>query len=60
MLPAVGASTCASGNHVCKGNIGTFIKNPNVNNKNKVFDCDSSKLNKESVSKSTENFPLTP
>src|SRR3989304_4846133 len=25
MLPAVGASTCASGSHVWKGNIGTFI-----------------------------------
>ncbi len=27
-LPAVGASTCASGSHVWNGNIGTFIANP--------------------------------
>ena len=26
-LPAVGASTCASGNHVWNGNIGTFTAN---------------------------------
>src|SRR2546425_11548193 len=26
--PAVGASTCASGNHVWNGNIGTLIANP--------------------------------
>ena len=60
ILPAVGASTCASGNQVCSGNIGTLIKNPNVNNKNKVFDCDSSKLNEDNVSKSTASLPLTP
>ncbi len=29
--PAVGASTCASGSHVWKGNIGTLIANPRKN-----------------------------
>src|SRR5271155_4239106 len=29
--PAVGASTCASGNHVWNGNIGTLIANPRKN-----------------------------
>jgi hypothetical protein len=45
---------------VCNGNIGTLIKNPKVNNKNKVFDCDSRKINEESVSKSTASLPLNP
>lgn len=26
--PGVGASTCASGSHICKGNMGIFIANP--------------------------------
>ena len=26
-LPAVGASVCASGSHVCTGNMGTFTEN---------------------------------
>lgn len=26
--PTVGASTCASGNQVCKGTIGTLVANP--------------------------------
>ena len=29
--PAVGASTCASGSHVCSGTIGTLIANENAN-----------------------------
>src|SRR6187397_2635639 len=29
-LPAVGASTCASGNHVCSGNTGTFTMKPTL------------------------------
>src|SRR5271169_851975 len=32
--PAVGASTCASGNHVWNGNIGTLIAKPRKNAKN--------------------------
>src|SRR5215469_4803324 len=32
--PAVGASTCASGNHVWNGNIGTLMANPIKNAKN--------------------------
>ena len=26
--PGVGASTCASGNHICKGTIGILTENP--------------------------------
>ena len=29
--PPVGASTCASGNQVCSGNIGTLIANASAN-----------------------------
>src|SRR6187399_1864902 len=29
-LPAVGASVCASGNHVCSGNTGTFTMKPTL------------------------------
>jgi hypothetical protein len=29
--PAVGASTCASGNHVCSGNSGTLMANASAN-----------------------------
>src|ERR1700693_5986575 len=32
--PAVGASTCASGSQVWKGNIGTFMANPRKNARN--------------------------
>src|ERR1044071_3894246 len=32
--PAVGASVCASGSHVWKGNIGTFTANPTKNAQN--------------------------
>src|SRR5215472_4226142 len=32
--PAVGASTCASGNQVWNGNIGTLMANPRKNAKN--------------------------
>src|SRR5205085_10641960 len=32
--PAVGASVCASGSHVCTGNIGTFTANPQKNARN--------------------------
>ncbi len=33
-LPAVGAWTCASGNHVCRGNKGTLMANPANNARN--------------------------
>jgi hypothetical protein len=34
--PAIGASTCAFGNHKCVVNIGNFTRNPSiVNNQNK-------------------------
>ena len=33
-LPAVGACTCASGSHVCKGNSGTLMANPAKRAKN--------------------------
>src|SRR5215467_6393779 len=36
--PAVGASTCASGSHVWKGNIGTLIANPRKNAR-KIHHC---------------------
>ena len=39
ILPAVGASTCASGSQVCKGKRGTLTKNPNVNNRKSALDC---------------------
>src|SRR5688572_23664300 len=29
--PAVGASVCANGSHVCTGNSGTFTANPAIN-----------------------------
>src|ERR1700692_3349040 len=34
--PAVGASTCASGSQVWKGNMGTLIANPMKNPKNRT------------------------
>src|SRR5215471_6809450 len=36
--PAVGASVCASGNHVWNGNIGTLIANPRKNAR-KIHHC---------------------
>ena len=35
--PAVGASTCASGNHVCTGHIGTFTANDARKARNSQF-----------------------
>src|SRR5215467_7588441 len=35
--PAVGASTCASGNHVWNGNIGTLIANPTKKARNTQY-----------------------
>src|SRR6478735_3247305 len=35
-LPAVGASTCASGNHVCSGKTGTFTMKPTLIAKNRA------------------------
>ena len=60
MLPAVGASTCASGNQVWSGNIGTLIKKPKVNSKNKVLDCEEVRAKFASESKSTASEPLAP
>jgi len=44
--PGVGASTCASGNHICTGNTGIFTAKPqNIKNQNnnwrfvKKYDC---------------------
>lgn len=34
--PEVGASTWASGNHICKGTIGIFIPNP-IKNAKKII-----------------------
>ncbi len=38
--PPVGASTCASGNHVCTGHIGTFTANA-MRNAKKIHCCSS-------------------
>ena len=57
MLPAVGASTWASGNHVWRGKRGTFIRKPNVNNKNNISDCLVVIYIATIDSKSSANFP---
>ena len=36
--PDVGASTCASGNQMCKGTIGIFIPNP-IKKAKKIINC---------------------
>ncbi len=36
--PEVGASTCASGNHICKGTIGILIPKP-IKNAKKIINC---------------------
>ena len=39
--PAVGASTCASGSHVCSGTIGTLIANDSPNAESSTICTDS-------------------
>jgi len=35
--PAIGASTCALGNHKCVENIGSFTRNPVINRSQNMF-----------------------
>ena len=57
-LPAVGASTCASGNHVCSGNTGTFTMKPTLIARNSAIcirsssGCSASPMRKCAESKS--------
>jgi len=37
MEPGVGASTCASGSHMCKGIIGIFTPKPKNKKSNKII-----------------------
>ena len=39
--PAVGASTCASGSHVCSGTIGTLMANDSPNAASRIVCTDS-------------------
>ena len=48
--PAVGASTCASGNQICTGNIGTFAAKDKKNANHNIFCSVNEKFTKIKVS----------
>ena len=50
--PAVGASTCASGSHVWKGNMGTLIANAAANARNTQFCMPTGSLGPFAISSS--------